>query len=114
MWLVGGNIAPYLLFAGLDKYLVLYICIWINVIINSYVGVPLMHAQFGDWLATRDNFKWSSNNSPDSFFLMNGVRTVFDIFAEYFDSGFPIYVKYFIVIVYFTLNVLFGFLNSEE
>jgi len=50
VWLLGINFYPYLYVSGINDVVVVFIASVVNVFLNSYIGVPLMHSQFGRWL----------------------------------------------------------------
>jgi hypothetical protein len=106
---MGGSLAPYLVEAGVNKYLITYIIVFMNVGTNAYVGVPIMHSQFGDWLRLR-NTKWSSKIESGRFHFM---REMFGTIADALDSGLPVYMRWIVVVVYFTLNIAFGIVNMK-
>ena len=89
VWKVGGEIKQYLI--TLNPMVATLISVMITVSITNYVGVPLMHSQFGDWLnAPRD--------ARDTKYFILSVL----------DVGFPKPIQYLILIVYFGLHILFG------
>ena len=50
IWLAGVPLGGSLSSLGLDPWLVLVLSVIMSVFVNSYIGVPLMLSQFGDWL----------------------------------------------------------------
>ncbi|KAJ1415990.1 hypothetical protein B484DRAFT_422276 [Ochromonadaceae sp. CCMP2298] len=48
IWQVGTNLTPYLL--SLHPLLSTLVATFINVMLESYIGLPLMEAQFGEWM----------------------------------------------------------------
>lgn len=92
-WPLLTNFLPILVVQyKLNTLLASFICTFINILVNTYVGVPLMHAQFGDWLKAQERTfeKWT--------------------LLQFLDSGFSRPVQYVLLAVYclaaFVLNAL--------
>lgn len=70
VWQVGFGLAPYVAATGIDPLLTTFILTVVNVTVNSYLGVPLMHSQFGEWLnmsrPVKPHYPWLA-------FLDNGL-----------------------------------------
>ena len=66
-----------------------FLCTFLNVLATTYVGVPLMHAHFGDWLKAERTFeKWPC--------------------FQFLDTGFPRYVQHVLLVAYILLFFIFG------
>jgi hypothetical protein len=103
VWLIGGNLTPYFLAAGLDHYLVNFIAVVINVFVNSFIGVPLMQSQFGDWLQQKTIRPTGSSHSSSS------SPSCWSPVALVLRSGFPrAWMQMVALIVYVAICVLCG------
>ena len=94
MWFIGGNLQEYFVQAGLNPYLIGFIKLSIHIIVNSYIGVPLMFSQFGDWVHMERPVK------PLGY-------------LSFLDKGLPNrWVRIAVVVLYVGLYLLGGYLNS--
>ena len=66
----------------------------LTVVVNSYVGVPLMQLQFGEWLRT-------SNHQQKDFF-------------HFLDVGFNKTTQILIFVCWSLFNILFGVFHLTE
>ena len=89
VWQVGGALEPYLLPTGMPFNAIAFIKLSINLVINSYIGLPLMMSQFGEWLhMPRTSYSWP--------------------YIRFLDKGLVWQFKYILVICYITANLLAG------
>ncbi len=99
---MGGNVAHYLALDGVHPVAIGAITVTINVILNNFVGVPLMRAQFEHWLhqprPAKPYWPWLS----------------------VFDTGFAIYkpsgklAAGLVIAIYYGLNLGFGFARLKS
>ena len=94
VWQVGGNLAPYVGRSGqLPPLVVTLVVIAVAVSFNSYIGVPLVHSMFGDWLLVP---RPAHPPAPYSYiaFLDSGISSK--------------YVQVLLVLIFYGLNIGFG------
>lgn len=94
MWFIGGNLQVYFVRDELDPYLVSFIKLVVHITVNSYIGVPLMFSQFGEWVHLPRPVQ------------QKGILVILD-------EGLPNrWVRIAVVAGYILINVLAGFLKS--
>jgi len=77
VWQIGYNLVPILIVgAGLSPIVARIVSTVVTVTTNTYIGVPLMHSQFGDWL-TCDEFR--SKRSTTFEFLDVGLSRTMQV-----------------------------------
>lgn len=91
VWFVGGNLQVYFIADNLNPYLIGFIKLSVHITVNSYIGVPLMFSQFGDWI------------HMDRPLKPVGLMAILD-------RGFPKrWYRLALVFCYITINLLSGF-----
>lgn len=109
---MGANLAKYMYAAGMNPFLVIYIQVFMNVGTNVYIGVPLMHSQFGEWLKVRGNGRWIGRSPVIAFqdykydlqyywhLLIEGLKML--------DTGLPPKIRYIVVCFFFSVHIIIG------
>jgi hypothetical protein len=104
VWQAGGNIAPYITRqVNLNSYFLMFIMTCFNVTINTYIALPLMLSQFGEWLnMPRPTVRPVKKTSQ-------GVFSRFRISFKFLDVGLSFELKILFVLVYVAVNVMLGY-----
>ena len=83
----------------MDDHLLLFIVTCINVFINSYIALPLMLSQFGDWLHMPRVPRLSDGKTKNKLLLL-----------DFFEDGLSFPFKIAFVLVFIAINLLLGYL----
>lgn len=106
VWQGGSNISPYITRqVTLNSYLLLFLLTCFNVFVNTYVALPLMLSQFGDWL----NMPRPLVRAAEKPMIMPPLGP-FRISFKFLDVGLSFRWKILFVVVYVVVNIMFGFL----
>jgi hypothetical protein len=73
----------------------------INVIITSYIGVPLMHSQFGEWLNL-------DRPQPQPLVRDCSVGYMWGLVTNALDAGFSQGMRVALLLIYVAINILCG------
>jgi hypothetical protein len=96
VWFIGGSLQRYFLEAQLDPYLISAIKLVVHITVNSYIGVPLMFSQFGEWVHMARSAKPMSPYGDLDRGLPNRASRIA------------------VVSAYIALNLLSGFIRSNS